>query len=277
MTEGGIMSRIMRIGKKDFQIGKRTYIMGILNITPDSFSDGGKFNNIELALERAKQMEIEGADIIDIGGESTRPGYKPITEQEELERIIPVIGTLVRHINIHISVDTYRSKVAERALDAGASFINDIWGLKKDPRMAFIASHYKVPCCLMHNRDNTNYNNLIEDILNDLKESINIALNAGVDDKNIILDPGIGFGKDYEQNLMVMRNLERFSELGYPVLLGTSRKSIIGNALNLKVHERLEGTIATTVIGIMKKCAFVRVHDVKENKRAAVMSDIIVR
>ncbi len=277
MTEGGIMSRIMNIGKKDFEIGKRTYIMGILNITPDSFSDGGKFNNIELALERAKQMEMEGADIIDIGGESTRPGHKPITEQEELERIIPVIGTLVRHINVPISVDTYRSKVAERALDTGASFINDIWGLKRDIRMASIASHYKVPCCLMHNKDNTNYNNLIEDILDDLKESINIALNAGVDDKNIIVDPGIGFGKDYEQNLTVMRNLERFSELGYPVLLGTSRKSMIGNALNLKVDERLEGTIATTVIGIMKKCAFVRVHDVKENKRAAVMSDIIVR
>ncbi|WP_368488417.1 dihydropteroate synthase [Clostridium sp. BJN0013] len=271
------MSRIMRIGKKDFEIGKRTYIMGILNVTPDSFSDGGKFNNIELALEHAKQMEAEGADIIDIGGESTRPGYETITQQEELERIIPVIGILAKHIKIPISVDTYKSKVAEQALNAGASFINDVWGFKKDPRMAFVTAHYKVPCCLMHNRDNTNYNALIEDILNDLKESINIALKAGVEDKNIILDPGIGFGKDYEQNLSVMRNLERFSELGYPVLLGTSRKSIIGNTLNLKVHERLEGTIATTVIGIMKKCDFVRVHDVKENKRAAIMSDAIVR
>lgn len=277
MTEGGIMGRIMKIGKKDFEIGKRTYIMGILNITPDSFSDGGKFNNIELALERAKQMEIEGADIIDIGGESTRPGYESITEQEELERIIPVIGTLVKHINVPISVDTYKSKVAERALDAGASFINDIWGFKRDPRMVSVASHYKVPCCLMHNNQDTNYNNLIEDILTDLKESINIALKAGVNDENIVLDPGIGFGKDYKQNLSIMRNLEKFSRLGYPILLGTSRKSIIGRTLDLKVHERLEGTIATTVIGIMKKCDFIRVHDVMENKRAAIMSDAIVR
>ncbi|MFL0198661.1 dihydropteroate synthase [Clostridium sp. WILCCON 0269] len=271
------MNKILKIGKKDFEIGKRTYIMGILNVTPDSFSDGGKFNSVELAVERAKQMEAEGADIIDIGGESTRPGHKPITQQEELERIIPVIGTLAKHIDIPISVDTYKSKVAEEALNVGASFINDIWGLKRDPRMASVASHYKVPCCIMHNRDNTNYNNLIEDILDDFKKSINMALEAGVDDEKIILDPGIGFGKNYEQNLSIMRNLERFSELGYPVLLGTSRKSMIGNTLNLKVHERLEGTIATTVIGIMKKCDFVRVHDVIENKRAAIMSDAVVR
>lgn len=277
MTEGDIMNKILKIGKKDFEIGKRTYIMGILNVTPDSFSDGGKFNSVELAVERAKQMEAEGADIIDIGGESTRPGHKPITQQEELERIIPVIGTLAKHIDIPISVDTYKSKVAEEALNVGASFINDIWGLKRDPRMASVASHYKVPCCIMHNRDNTNYNNLIEDILDDFKKSINMALEAGVDDEKIILDPGIGFGKNYEQNLSIMRNLERFSELGYPVLLGTSRKSMIGNTLNLKVHERLEGTIATTVIGIMKKCDFVRVHDVIENKRAAIMSDAVVR
>ncbi|MEY8000567.1 dihydropteroate synthase [Clostridium sp. Mt-5] len=267
----------MKIGKKNFEIGRRTYIMGILNVTPDSFSDGGKFNNLELAVEHAKKMEAEGADIIDVGGESTRPSYEPLGQQEELERVIPVIGTLTKYINVPISIDTYKGKVAEEAIKAGASLINDVWGFKRDPYMAEVAAHYKVPCCLMHNRNNTDYKNLMEDILDDLTESINIALKAGVNSENIIVDPGIGFAKNYEQNLNVMNNLEQLSKLGYPVLLGASRKSMIGNTLKLSTEERLEGTIATTVIGIMKKCDFVRVHDVKENKRASLMADAILR
>lgn len=272
-----IMNKILKIGKKNFEIGKRTYIMGILNVTPDSFSDGGKFNNLELAVEHAKKMEAEGADIIDVGGESTRPSYKPLGQREELERVIPVIGTLTKYINVPISIDTYKGKVAEEAIKAGASLINDVWGFKRDPYMAEVAAHYKVSCCLMHNRNNTDYKNLMEDILDDLTESINIALKAGVNSENIIVDPGIGFAKNYEQNLNVMNNLEQLSQLGYPVLLGTSRKSMIGNTLKLSTEERLEGTIATTVIGIMKKCDFVRVHDVKENKRASLMADAILR
>lgn len=271
------MSKILKIGDKNFEIGKKTYIMGILNVTPDSFSDGGKFNSIERAIEHARKMEAEGADIIDVGGESTRPGHVPVDQEEEIERVIPVIGALKKYIDIPISVDTYKGKVAEEALKAGANFINDVWGFKKDQYMAEVAAHYKVPCCLMHNRNNRNYKNLMEDLLSDLKESVDIALKAGVDPENIILDPGIGFAKDYEQNLDVMNNLEQLSKLEYPVLLGTSRKSMIGNALKLPTDERVEGTIATTVIGIMKNCDFVRVHDVKENKRAVMMADAILR
>ncbi|NLU08803.1 MAG: dihydropteroate synthase [Clostridiales bacterium] len=271
------MDIMLKIGSRDFKIGKKTYIMGILNVTPDSFSDGGKFNSIEKAVKHAKKMEAEGADIVDVGGESTRPGHVPVSEEEEIERVIPVISTLVKCVEVPISVDTYKGKVAEKAIKAGASFINDIWGFKKDPYISEVAADYKVPCCLMHNRDNRNYRNLMEDILNDLRESINIAVKAGVDSRNIIVDHGIGFAKDYEQNLDVMNNLEQLSQLGCPVLLGTSRKSMIGRALNLPVGQRLEGTIATTVIGIMKKCDFVRVHDVKENKRAIMMADAIFR
>lgn len=271
------MTKIMKIGKKNFEIGKRTYMMGILNITPDSFSDGGKFNNIELAVKHAKEMIAEGADIIDVGGESTRPSHTPVSEKEELERVIPIIGTLVRQIDAPISIDTYKGKVAEEAIKAGAALINDVWGFKKDPYIAEVAAHYQVPCCLMHNRDNNDYKDLMKDILDDLRESIDIALKAGVKPENIMVDPGIGFAKNYEQNLVVMNHLEDFKTLGYPVLLGTSKKSMIGNALNLPTEERVEGTVATTVIGIMKNCDFVRVHDVKENKRAAIMTDAIIR
>lgn len=271
------MTKIMRIGKKDFELGKRTYIMGILNVTPDSFSDGGRFNDIEIAINHAKEMVAEGADIIDIGGESTRPNHDPVSEEEELERVIPVIRALSKEIDIPISIDTYKGKVAEMAVKEGAALINDVWGFKKDPYIAEVAAKYNVPCCLMHNRDNRNYSNLMEDVLKDLEESVNIALKAGVKPENIILDPGIGFAKDYEENLIVMDNLEELNKLGYPVLLATSRKSMIGNALNLPSDERVEGTVATTVIGIMKGYDFVRVHDIKENKRAAVMTDAIVR
>lgn len=267
----------MKIGSKEFNIGKRTYIMGILNITPDSFSDGGKYNNIEAAIKRAKEMIEAGADIIDIGGESTRPNFIEVSLEEEIKRVTPIIEVLTKELDAPISIDTYKGAVAEKAIEAGASLINDVWGFKRDEFMAKIAAKYEVPCCLMHNREDKNYNNLIEDIIKDLRESINIALKAGVKKENIMIDPGIGFAKTYEDNLKVMNNLEKLSVLGYPILLGTSRKSMIGNALNLPVNERVEGTVATTVIGIMKGCDFVRVHDIKENKRAAVMADVIVR
>lgn len=268
----------MKIGSKEFNIGERTYIMGILNFTPDSFSDGGKFNDIDVAIKHVKEMIDNGADIIDVGGESTRPGYKIVSEEEEISRVVPIIKAIKENFDISVSIDTYKAKVAEQAIQAGADLINDIWGFKKDKDMAKVAAKYNVPCCLMHNRDNTEYKNLVEDILNDLKECINIAKDAGVKDENIILDPGIGFGKTYEQNLETMNNLERIKDLGYPILLGTSRKSMIGLALNLPVEERIEGTVATTVIGIMKDaCDFVRVHDVLENSRAAKMTDAIVR
>lgn len=271
------MTKIMKIGNKDFEIGKRTYIMGILNVTPDSFSDGGKFNNLEAAIKHAKEMIEEGADIIDVGGESTRPNHIPVSEEEEIQRIVPIIKALSKEIDVPISIDTYKGKVAEEAVKAGAALINDVWGFKKDPYIAEVAAKYNVPCCLMHNRENTDYSNLMEDVLNDLKESIDIALKAGVKPENIMVDPGVGFAKTYENNLDVMNHLEDFADLGYPVLLGTSRKSTIGKALDLPEDQRVEGTMATTVVGIMKNCDFVRVHDIRENKRAAVMTDAIVR
>jgi dihydropteroate synthase len=271
------MTKIMKIGKKDFEIGKRTYVMGILNVTPDSFSDGGKFNNIEKAIQHAKEMIDQGADIIDIGGESTRPNHRPVEEEEELNRVVPIIRALAKEIDVPISIDTYKGKVAEESVKAGAALINDVWGFKKDHYIAEVAAKYEVPCCLMHNREGKDYKSLMEDVLSDLKESIDIALKAGVKPENIILDPGIGFAKTYEQNLTVMNHLEDFKKFGYSLLLGTSRKSMIGNALNLPTEERMEGTLATTVIGIMKGYDFVRVHDIKENKRACIMADAILR
>lgn len=268
----------MKIGTKEFKIGEKTYIMGILNFTPDSFSDGGKFNSIDAAVKHVEEMIGNGADIIDIGGESTRPNHTVVEEEEEINRVIPIIKAIREKFDIPISIDTYKAKVAEKALEAGANLINDVWGFKKESDIAKVAAKYDVPCCLMHNRENNDYKNLMEDMLEDLKESIKIAKDAGISDRNIILDPGIGFAKTYEQNLEVMNNLQRLKELGYPILLGTSRKSMIGLALNLPVEQRVEGTVATTVIGIMKDaCDFVRVHDVLENSRAAKMTDAIIR
>lgn len=268
----------MKIGSMEFEIGKRTYIMGILNVTPDSFSDGGKFNSLEAAVNHAKEMVEAGADIIDIGGESTRPNHLYIEEEEEIRRVIPIIKAIKNELDVPISIDTYKGRTAEAAIEAGASLINDVWGFKKDSYIAGVAAKYGVPCCLMHNRNNKDYgDDLLAQMIIDLEESINIALKAGVKKENIILDPGIGFSKTYEQNLLAMRELEKLKILGMPVLLGTSRKSMIGNTLNLPPEERVEGTVATTVIGIMKGCDFVRVHDVKENKRACVMTDAIVR
>ncbi|MEQ8153961.1 MAG: dihydropteroate synthase [Clostridiaceae bacterium] len=267
----------MRIGNKEFVLGKRTYIMGILNVTPDSFSDGGKYNNLELALKQTEKLIAEGADIIDVGGESTRPGAVYVSAEEEINRVVPVIKGIKEKHDITISIDTYKAEVAEAAIKAGADMINDVWGFKKDSEMANVAAKYGVQCCLMHNRDNEMYTDIIEDMKKDLQESVNIALKAGIKKENIILDPGIGFAKTVEQNIEVMDRLEELLDLGYPMLLATSKKRMIGFTLNLPPEERTEGTMATTVIGIMKGYDFVRVHDVKENKRAAQMTDAIVR
>ncbi len=266
----------MIIGNLKFNSLERTYLMGILNITPDSFSDGGKFSVLDNAIGHAVLMAEEGADIIDVGGESTRPNHQEVTMEEEISRVIPVITELVKVLDIPVSIDTSKALVAKEAVKAGASMINDVWGFKKDPEIAYVAAETGVACCLMHNRDNTNYNNLIDDIKNELLESIKIALDAGVKKEKIVLDPGIGFGKTVEQNIEVMANLSKIVYMGYPVLLGTSRKSMIGISLDLPVEERLEGTIATNVIGINSGCSIIRVHDVKENFRAARMTDIIL-
>jgi len=267
----------MDIGNLKFDSKKRTYIMGILNVTPDSFSDGGKFSNIDSAIGHAVLMEEEGADIIDIGGESTRPNHSDVSENEELDRVIPVIEELVKVLHIPVSIDTSKALVALEAVKAGASMINDVWGFKKDSGIAKAAADSGVVCCLMHNKDNTNYNNLIKDIKNDLYVSIDIALKAGVSKEKIILDPGIGFGKTVEQNLELMSKLPEIVEMGFPVMLGTSRKSMIGISLDLPVDKRLEGTIATNVLGINSGCSIIRVHDVKENLRAVRMTDIILK
>ena len=268
----------MKIGNREFDVENRTYVMGILNVTPDSFSDGGKYNNIDMALKHAQSMVEDGADIIDVGGESTRPGYTLISEDEEISRVVPVIEALVKEFDIPVSIDTYKSKVAEAAVQAGSTLVNDIWGFKYDSRMAEVLAQSGVACCLMHNRDmeKNPYNNYLADVISDLQECVNIAHKAGVADDRIILDPGVGFGKDLNMNLQITNNLELLSILGYPVLLGTSRKSMIGLTLDLPVTERAEGTIATSVMGVMKGCSFVRVHDVKENKRAIKMTEAIL-
>lgn len=250
--------------------------MGILNATPDSFSDGGKYNDIDKAVRHAVRMVADGADIIDIGGESTRPGYEKVSDQEELERVAPVIEAISKEVSVPISIDTYKSVVAKGALEAGAHMINDIWGAKADPSMAAIAADFNVPIVLMHNRQNREYQHFYRDIINDLFESINLVKNAGVKDDNIILDPGIGFAKGFSENLEMMRNLDRLVDIGYPVLLGTSKKSFIGQALTLSVEERAEGTGATVCYGIQMGCQIVRVHDVKEISRMARMMDILL-
>ena len=266
----------MIIGNREFDTEKNTYIMGILNVTPDSFSDGGKYNGMEQALRHAQQMIAEGADLIDVGGESTRPGHVQISDEEEIARVTPVIEALKKEFDIPISIDTYKSHVAEAALQAGADLVNDIWGLKYDEKMAEVIAKSGLACCLMHNRDNAEYQNFMEDMKQDLRETIALAKAAGIEDDKIILDPGVGFAKSYENNLEVIRGLKEFNELKYPVLLGTSRKSVIGLTLDLPAAERVEGTIVTTVMAVEAGCMFVRVHDVKENHRAIQMTEAIL-
>jgi len=263
--------------KLQLPLKKRTLIMGILNFTPDSFSDGGRYNTIEQALMRAKQMVDEGADILDIGGESTRPGADFVDARTECQRVVPIIESITKELSIPISIDTYKSEVAEAAIQAGAHIINDVWGAKKDLRMAEVAAKYQVPIILMHNRNDMNYSNLIGDIIKDIRESIEIATQKGVAEDNIILDPGIGFAKDYQQNLETMYRLRDFCRLGYPVLLGTSRKSMIAKTLELPIEERVEGTAATVALGIERGVDIVRVHDVKQMKRVSMMMDAMVR
>ncbi len=265
----------MQIGNRDFAIGKRTYVMGILNATPDSFSDGGKWDDVESAKKQVKKMIDDGADIIDVGGESTRPGYSQIREEEEIKRVVPIIEMIKQDFQIPVSVDTYKSAVAEAALQAGADMLNDIWGFRYDENMATVAARYEVPVCLMHNRHSTDSSNFLDEVWRDMERSLSVAEKHGVKSEKIILDPGIGFGKTYEQNLYMMKHLDEFCQKGYPVLLGTSRKSMIGRALDLPIEERVEGTLATSVIGAMKGCSFVRVHDVKENVRALRMAETI--
>ena len=268
----------MKIGNREFEMGAHTYVMGILNVTPDSFSDGGKWNNLDAALKHTEEMVRDGADIIDIGGESTRPGYGSILpDEEEIARVMPVIEAVRERFDVPLSIDTYKSGVAEAAVKAGVHLVNDIWGCKYDEKIADVIAKYQVPFCLMHNRKEPSYNNYLEEVKEDLKESVAIAKRAGVTDGQIILDPGIGFGKTYEHNLILMNHLEILNELGYPVLLGTSRKSMIGLTLDLPATDRVEGTLATTVMGVMKGCAFVRVHDVKENVRVIRMTEAILR
>jgi dihydropteroate synthase len=267
---------IIQAGPYELDYGQKTLVMGILNVTPDSFSDGGKYNRIEAAVERARQMVEDGADIIDIGGESTRPGYTLISDEEELERIVPIIEAISKNVDAPISVDTYKAKVASGALEAGAHIINDIWGGKWDSEMSLVAAKFNVPFVLMHNRHERNYENYIRDVFNDLYESVGIAIQAGVKPENIILDPGIGFAKSLEENVEMMRNLDTLVALGYPVLLGTSKKSFIGKILDLPVSERTEGTGATVCYGIQKGCQMIRIHDVKEMARMAKMMDALM-
>lgn len=254
-----------------------TKIMGILNVTPDSFSDGGRYTAVEQAVEHARQLVADGAEAIDIGGESTRPGAKTVSAEEEIDRVVPVIRELRRKIEIPISIDTYKPEVAKAAIEAGANIINDVWGSKwGDRSMAHVAKEFGVPIILMHNREKREYTDFIEEVVNDLRDSIKIAHEAGVQDDRIWLDPGIGFAKDYDHNMELMNQLEVVTNLGYPVLLGTSRKSFIGQTLDLPTEERVEGTIATTCLGIVKGCEWIRVHDVKENVRAARMMDAML-
>lgn len=261
-----------------FEFGKRTYIMGILNVTPDSFSDGGDFSCIDNAMKHAYEMEAQGADIIDIGGESTRPGHSYVDADEELKRVIPVLKKIKSAINLPVSVDTYKASVAEESLKNGADMINDVWGLTADENMANVIAEYDAWVCIMHNQNGTEYKkDIMDEICDFLEKSIEKAISAGIDRNKIVVDPGIGFGKTYEQNLEVLRRLGELKKLGYPVLLGTSRKSVIGNTLNVAPKERTEGTIATTVLGIRDGVDIVRVHDVHENLMAARMTDAIYR
>ncbi|MBB2481417.1 dihydropteroate synthase [Bacillus sp. APMAM] len=269
------MDHVIQCGPYQLDYQQKTLIMGILNVTPDSFSDGGKFIDKEKALFHAKEMVRDGADIIDIGGESTRPGHEPVSAREEIARIFPIISALSKEISIPISIDTYKAETAQKALEAGAHIINDVWGAKKDPEIADVAAEHDVPIILMHNRENRDYTNFIRDVLNDVYESISIAKKAGVRDENIILDPGIGFAKDVKENIEMMKNLDKLVGLGYPVLLATSRKTMIGQILNLPPHERMEGTGATICYGIDKGCQLIRVHDVKEMSRMAKVMDIL--
>jgi len=251
--------------------------MGIINVTPDSFSGDGLSGDVEAAVAQGKRFAAEGADILDIGGESTRPAAAPVSAEEELRRVIPVIERLVGEVTVPVSVDTYRYEVAQRALSAGARMINDIWGLGRDPRLADLAAEYKMPIVLMSNQRGRKCPDIVPEVIASLKKSIALALDRGVPRENVIVDPGVGFGKTLEQNLEIVRRLDEFKCLNRPILVGTSRKSMIGLVLNLPPDQRLEGTAATVAISIAKGADIVRVHDVAQMVRVCRMSDAVAR
>jgi dihydropteroate synthase len=271
-----------RIGNRVFTWGTRTFVMGILNVTPDSFSGDGVGTDLDIAIKRAVQIQQEGADLIDIGGESSRPvsAYpeaKEIPAQEEIERIMPVIQAVASRVDIPISVDTWKAEVAQSAIQAGASLVNDIWGFKRDQEIAPVVAKSGVPAVLMHNQNGTTYADLVPDVMAELGKCLDIATNAGIPTENIILDPGIGFGKTAEHNLEIQRRLSEFTALGRPILMGTSRKSTIGLVLGLPEEDRVEGTAATVALSVAGGADIVRVHDVKEMVRVVRMSDAVVR
>jgi dihydropteroate synthase len=288
----------LQIGDHTFQWGSRTYVMGILNVTPDSFSGDGLLENkddgVELAVRQAEQFLEWGAEILDVGGESTRPGSQPVGAEEEIDRVIPVIEAIaIKFPEALISVDTYKARVAEAAFRAGAQILNDVWALRADPQLASVAAAFHVPVILMHNRSNpasvevrqqlgnayigSTYENLMDDVKRELLVSVDLALNAGIEASRMILDPGVGFGKTREHNLELINRLDEIRALGYPVLLGPSRKSFIGFTLDLPADQRVEGTAATVAVGITRGADIIRVHDVREMARVAKMTDAIVR
>lgn len=262
---------------REYDLASRTLVMGILNATPDSFSDGGRYVRLDEAVEHGLRLIAEGADIIDVGGESTRPGAKAVTTEEELSRVLPIIRVLSAATDVPISIDTYKPEVARAALEAGAAMLNDVWGGRRNRAMLELAAQWGVPICLMHNRQEAIYGELMPEIAADLRSSVALALDAGVCPANIILDPGIGFGKTWEQNLQVMKNLADITALGYPVLLGTSRKAFIGKVLDLPIKDRVEGTAATVAYGITRGVRIVRVHDVAAMVRITRMIDALLR
>lgn len=266
----------MKIGNREFLNHGKTYVMGILNVTPDSFSDGGKWTDTDRALFRVEEMIKEGMDILDIGGESTRPGYTILPDEEEISRVVPVIEKVKTRFDIPVSLDTYKAGVARAGIKAGVDMINDIWGLQYDAAMAGVIAESKLPCCLMHNRKDTVYDNFMQDVSADLALTLHLAEEAGIASDKIILDPGVGFAKSYQQNLQIMNCMEELHMFGCPLLLGCSRKSVIGLTLDLPAEERMEGTLVTTVLAVMKGCSFVRVHDIKENVRAIRMAEAVL-
>ena len=272
----------IRCRKRTLTLGKRTLLMGVLNVTPDSFSDGGLFFDKEKAISHGLRLVEEGADIIDIGGESTKPGSKPLELEEELRRVIPVIKSISAEVDVPISIDTYKSTVAQKAIEAGAEIINDISGLNFDPSLAKVASKEDTPLVLMHIRGtpetmqkNVHYDSLFSEILQYLKDSIQRAESAGLDPRQIIVDPGIGFGKTVEDNLLIIKNLHEFRILGKPILLGTSRKSFIGKILNAEVGDRMEGTLSSITAGVLNGANIIRCHDALQAKRAIAVADAI--
>jgi len=265
----------MKIKNREFDFENKTYTMGILNLTPDSFSDGGSYTDVEAAIKRAKEMVEEGVDIIDVGAESTRPGAKYIEEEEELRRLLPVVKRLVEEIEVPISIDTYKSKVAEESLKLGAHIINDIKGLKGDPEMAKVVAKYNAPIIIMHIKgtpktmqNDPKYKDLIGEISDKLESSIEIAIKAGIKAENIILDPGIGFGKTFDDNLKLIDKLGKLRKIGYPILIGASRKGFIGEILGTPPLERVEGNLAVAVLSAYNGASIIRVHEVKETKQA---------